>query len=131
MEKYLITDYKMIENIEYLKTEKDIEDYFKNCYGDYLPCGQGYYTDKAKVYCKIDEKYYLVYINGDVCSSRQEYGDNLYWIESIDIDYEEIEKPIPKIRNKYSFSMNLLEKEFNKVCELLDKNNIEYVIENK
>lgn len=128
MENYLITDYKMVEDKKWLKSENDICDYFKDCQYDYLDCGQGYYTDKAQVYCKIRDKYYLVYISGDVASSRSEYGDNLYWIDSVSVDYEEIDKPKQKERKTYNFSIELTESEYKSLRDNLNENKFIYQV---
>jgi len=73
---------EIVEN-KWITQPHDIAAYFMDMGNDYLPCGQGYYTDEASVAVKIDEDYFIVQIQGEQCSSKQDRGDRLYWIEEI------------------------------------------------
>ena len=105
MEQYLIDEYGVWEDENYLKSVDDIEEFFKDFdYDELLPCGQGYATDEASAICKIGDKFYQVEISASICSSKQDYGDRLYWIESIDsVEYYEIEKPLEKKKMKLEY----------------------------
>ena len=108
MEQYLKDDYNVIEDENYLKSESDIKDYFGNLALEDMDCGQGYYTDEYDWICKIGEKFYEVHAIAEIGSSKQDYGDRLYWIEQIkSIDYNEIEKPLPKKRYLCTYRFNL------------------------
>jgi len=101
IDQYLIDEYNVKQNITYLKCEEQIEQYFKNDYYEFFECGQGKHQDIAHVIIKIADKYYDVTMFADVYSSKQEYGDRMYWVEKIkSVSWDEIEKPSPKNRVK-------------------------------
>lgn len=107
MEKYLIEQYGVIEEERYLTSVDDIEDFVRDM-DDLFDCGQGYYSDEAELILKIGGKFYLVNVTAKINSSKQEYGDRLYWSEGIEsLSYKEIEKPQPKknkaIENMFSY----------------------------
>lgn len=125
MEKYLKEEYNIFEDENYLKNKEDIEDYFKDDYGDLLDCGQGYYQDKANVICKIGEKFYNVTIQAEIGSAKQDYGDRLYWVEGIkSVVYEEIEKPKPKEKFKITYNLELTEYQRKMLENFFEKNYI-------
>lgn len=97
MEKYLKDEYNVFEDEKYLTKEEQIEDYFKDCGQEWLDCGQGYYQDEATILCKIGDKFFKVEIKAEIMSSKQEFGERLYWVDDIKyVNYKEIPKPIPK-----------------------------------
>ena len=100
-EKYIddyLAEYGVLSDTTNLKCEEQIDEYFKDVGREYLDCGQGYYQDTAELIVKIGFKFYEVFIEGEVCSSKQDYGDRLYWIEEIEnVTYSEIEKPRRRI----------------------------------
>ena len=114
MEQYLIDEYNVYEDKEWLAEEEIIEDYFKDEGRDFFDCGQGYCENKVNIICKIGDKFYNVHIEADINSSKQEYGDRLYWVEGItSVKYEEIEKPKPKKKTKIVYELSLTkEQEF-------------------
>ncbi len=126
MEQYLKDDYNVIEDENYLKSESDIKDYFGDLALDYMDCGQGYYTDEYDWICKIGEKFYEVHVKAEIGSSKQDYGDRLYWVESIEsTTYNEIEKPLPKERCYHSYTFNITEENYKLLEEFISKNKLE------
>lgn len=109
MEQYLIDEYDVWEDYNWLTCEDDIEEYFKDCdYHELLPCGQGYATEEASLICKIGDKFYHVDIYASTCSAKQDYGDRLFWIESIDkVEWHEIPKPKEKEKKVIEYVMTL------------------------
>jgi hypothetical protein len=116
IDEYLIKDHSVIQNTEYLKCQEQIEDYFKDCGRDYFDCGQGYYQDIHNQIIKIKNKYFMVYIFANIGSAKQDIGDRLYWVDSIErVEYNEIEKPEPIERENFTLTLSGLsnrEKEY-------------------
>lgn len=107
-EQYLIEQYNLIEDKLDLKSSLQIEDYFKNIGRNYFKCGQGYCDYSVELYVKIGNKYYNVTINANIGSAKQEYGDRLYWVESIEsIIYNETIKYPKKLVNNYIYNLTL------------------------
>ena len=118
IEDYLITQYDVYQDREYLTHESQIDETFRDIGCDYLECGQGFYQDEAEVIAKIGKKFYKVNIYAEICSAKQDMGDRLYWVERIkSIEYEEIEKP--KFKDKVYYSYNIKMSKEDK--ELLNK----------
>lgn len=110
MEEYLKTEYEVIEDLKLLTSEEDIVPYFEDNGRDFLDCGQGYYEDQTSIICKVGEKFYEVYITGEIGSSKQDVGDRLYWIEKIeDVEYKEIPKPVESPKDEYSYTLKMNE----------------------
>lgn len=110
MEEYLKTEYEVIEDLKLLTSEEDIVPYFEDNGRDFLDCGQGYYEDQTSIICKVGEKFYEVYITGEIGSSKQDFGDRLYWIEKIeDVEYKEIPKPVESPKDEYSYTLKMNE----------------------
>ena len=108
LEPYLEEQYGVIMDKNYLKDVTQIEDYFKDIASDYMDCGQGYCTDTLDKIVKIGEKFYNVHVVGEVGSSKQNYGDRLYWIEGIEsVTYKEIAKPVEKKKEQVSYKLEL------------------------
>ena len=107
-EEYLIKEYGVVENAKWLKCEEQIEDYFKEDSYDLFDCGQGYSQDEASVICKIGDKFYDVLIKAEIESSKQDRGDRLYWVESIEkVTWKEIDKPMPKEKLTFSYEFTM------------------------
>jgi hypothetical protein len=126
MEKYLKEEYNVYES-EDLTKEEEIKDYFDDIGSEFLDCGQGYYQDEADLICKIGEKFYNVEIKAEIFSSKQDYGDRLYWVDNItSVKYKEIPKPQPKerINATYTFNLNIDQKQT--LDYFLKQNNIDY-----
>lgn len=125
-EQYLIDDYSIVES-EYLKHELQIEDYFKDCGYEYFDCGQGYYESCIDLIVKIGNKFYSVTIDAEIGSAKQDRGDRLYWVESIEnVTWQEIEKPLPKPKN---YRINIEEMnidQYNLVKKVLIENKIQF-----
>ena len=129
MEEYLIKDYGVIEDLDYLTKEEDIEDYFTDEGYNMFECGQGYYNDEITVICKIEDKFYNVTVKAGIGSERQDRGDRLYFVDYIDsVSYEEIEKPKPKNRDSISIKINVTKAELNKLEDFMEESQIEYVV---
>lgn len=108
MEKYLIEEYAVIEDKNYLLKESDIENYFGDSGNDYFDCGQGYYQDEVDLICKIGDKFYSVNIEAEITSAKQDVGDRLYWVDRISsVTYEEISKPLPKKKKRVQYDLTL------------------------
>ncbi|QNR65400.1 hypothetical protein IAQ67_16020 [Paenibacillus peoriae] len=108
MEQYLIDEYGVVEDKKWLTKPSDIESYFSEDASDYFDCGQGYYEDETSLICKIADKFYHVTINAEITSSKQEYGDRLYRVESISsVKFREIDKPLPKEKTLVNYSLML------------------------
>ena len=124
IEQYLLDDYSIIQDINYLKDEIQIKEYFDDIGYDF-DCGQGYYTDEITKYIKIGLKYYLVTIKAEIFSSKQNHGDRLYWVESIEsVTYKEIEKPKPKELFRTVIKVFVTEKQKIGIMKYLEENNI-------
>lgn len=127
MEKYLIEQYGVIEDKNWLKDVSDIEDYFHDAAIGEMDCGQGYYQDKAEFICKIGDKFYAVDVFAEIGSAKQDMGDRLYWVEGINkVTYCEIEKPEPKPEEKVMFEMNLTKDKHKKLADFLHENGVSY-----
>ena len=107
MEQYLNDEWGVIEDPKWLTSPDQIEDYFKDCGGDFLDCGQGFCQEEADILVKIDDQYFSVHILAEIYSAKQDIGDRLYWVESIrQVTWKEIEKPAPKRRSTIEISVN-------------------------
>jgi len=83
---------KLITDEEYLKTEADIKAFFEEEYHDHFDCGQGYYEEQVSlIVMTIDEKFWVVTLIAEIYSAKQDCGDKLYWVESLEsVESEEI-----------------------------------------
>jgi len=127
MEKYLIEEYNVIEDKDYLKTENDIKEYFNDNAFELFDCGQGYYQDEVDLICKVGNKFYSVSIYAEISSSKQDYGERLYWLEEItDVTYKEIEKPKPKNKNKVQYNLVLTDYQKDKLESFMKENSIKF-----
>ena len=127
MEQYLIEDYNVIEDKRYLTEESEIETYFRDSGYDLFDCGQGYYQDEATSICKIRDKFYKVRIIAEIMSSKQDRGDRLYWVESIEsVTYEEIEKPKPKGRQYTTYRVLVTKREKESLEGFMSENTMYY-----
>ena len=108
LEEYLVKEYSVIKDTTGLKDTSQIEDYFKANGYDYFDCGQGYCQEEADQIIEISGVYYLVKMEAEIGSSKQDRGDRLYWVENIDsITWEIIDKPQPKLRIDYKIDLSL------------------------
>lgn len=123
LEDYLIKQYEVHEDKNYLQDVSEIEDYFKDSGGDYFECGQGYAQSEAQVMVHIANKFYIVYMEAEIGSAKQDYGDRLYWVEDVEsVTYKEIDKPERK--TEY-FNIKVSESDIEKALKLLESANIE------
>ena len=126
MEDYLLRDYNVIQD-KWLTDETQIVEYFTDAAFEFLECGQGYYTEEASFICNIGEKFYEVYVEAEIASAKQDRGDRLYWVESIEnVDYKEIPKPEPKQTVKVNYSIEGNETMMKMLEEFLKENNYNY-----
>ncbi len=130
IEEYLISQYNVYQDENYLTHESQIEEVFKDIGSEYLECGQGYCQDEAEIIVKIGKKFYNVHVHAELGSAKQDRGDRLYWVEEIDrVTYEEIEKPKEKEELHYSYKIKL-NKDTKKFLEnLLKENSFEFEVE--
>jgi hypothetical protein len=106
-EEYLIKDYNIEYDENYLIVEDDLKDWFDN--RDYFDCGQGYYQDETVRYAMTqDGKFWKVALSAEILSAKQDVGDRLYWVDEVFINsVEEISKPKPKDKSEYTFNLML------------------------
>ena len=127
IEEYLISQYNVYQDENYLTHESQIEDRFKDIGSEYLECGQGYCQEEATVIVKIGKKFYNVNIHAEIGSAKQDRGDRLYWVEEIDrVTYEEIEKPKFKERVYYNYDVELSKSDKVKLEDFMNENNIKF-----
>jgi len=124
IEQYLIDEYDIVYNFNYLKEESQIEEYFSSSdFNDRFECGQGYYSECDVLLAKVQNKYYWVTITAEIGSSKQDRGDRLYWVESIDkVTWEETEKPNKKDKVKVEYNFTLTKDNAEKLEKLLKEN---------
>ena len=128
-EDYLIDQYKVVENKEWLKTPLQIEDYFLDCGTEYFECGQGFAQDEAYLIVKIGSKFYNVRIKAQIESSKQDFGDRLYWVEGFEsISHSEIPKPQPKPVQSFIFNVNAIDEKLQRLKTFLTENNYTFKI---
>jgi uncharacterized FAD-dependent dehydrogenase len=66
----------------------DIEDYFKDCGKEYFEDNQEYLESIKQLAIKLGNDYFIVEIEADIQSEKRDYGDRIYWAESIiSVDY--------------------------------------------
>lgn len=78
--------FKIMKNIyesQYLTSEDQIKDYFKDNGYDHFECGEGEYEDEVEVTVKIGDEYFEVFMSAEIGSQRQDRGDRLYWVEDV------------------------------------------------
>lgn len=127
MEQYLIDEYSVIEDINWLTDENDIESYFKDNSGDLFECGQGYYQEEVDIICKIGDKFYNVNIVAEIGSSKQDRGDRLYWVDDIKcVTYKQIDKPQPKERKYVIYKIHVTEDEERVIKNFMNENRMRY-----
>ena len=114
---------KIIEDKIYLKSAADIRPFFEDDYLDYFDCGQGYSQDEATAYVKIGTKHFEVTLRAEVVSQKQDRGDRLYWVESLEsVEYCEVDvSDINKERRKQlEHKIEETRKAYNAAVEELD-----------
>ena len=132
MEQYLINDYDVFEDIKWLTDESQIENYFTDNYDDLFDCGQGYYQDEANLICKIKDKFYGVTVKADIGSQRQDRGDDIYFVDYINsVEYEEIDKPLPKDREIVTYTISLTKSEKVSLENFMNENSLKYDLDEK
>lgn len=132
MEQYLINDYDVFEDIKWLTDESQIENYFTDNYDDLFDCGQGYYQDEANLICKVKDKFYEVAVKADIGSQRQDRGDDIYFVDYINsVEYEEIDKPLPKDREIVTYTISLTKSEKVSLENFMNENSLKYELDEK
>lgn len=127
MDTYLIEQYDVLEDAKWLTDVSDIEAYFEDEGREYFDCGQGYYQDEAEVICKIGVKFYEVTITAEIGSAKQDRGDRLYWVESIEsVSYVEIEKPQPIPVKSIRYTVDVTEYQREQLERFLNENQIKF-----
>jgi hypothetical protein len=126
MEDYLKEDYGVIED-EYLTDETKIVSFFKDYAYEDFDCGQGYYQEENTYTCKIDDKFYQVYVLAEIGSSKQDRGERLYWVEDIKkVEYREIPKPTPKRRVEISLMITTTKEKYYSLKEFMESHEITF-----
>lgn len=109
-------------NILELNIETDIVTYFEDSHEDF-DCGQGYYQDKINRIVYLDNKFYKVEVTANIDSAKQDRGDRLFWVSSIqDISYEEIEAP--ELKPVTELVLQIIEKDRKRVLRTLSENGV-------
>lgn len=127
MEKYLIEQYDVFEDSQYLTEESEIVDYFKDCGHEFFECGQGHFQDEAEIICKIGDKFYNVALCAEIGSAKQDVGDRLYWIDDIsNVDFEEIEKPLPKEQLVSTYNLTMTKDQKSSLERFMKEIHIEF-----
>lgn len=127
MEQYLIEQYDVYEDKNWLTSEDEIIDTFMDIGQEFLECGQGYYQDEKSTICKIGDKFYQVDIYAEIMSAKQDVGDRLYWVERIEeVEYKEINKPQPKDIEKVTYYLELTESQKTGLEEFMKENHIKF-----
>lgn len=127
MEQYLIDQYGVIEDENYLKCEDDIKYYVRDMTDELFECGQGYYNDEAEVIMKIGDKFYHVTVYAEIMSSKQDRGDRLYWVDSIGgVSYREIDKPEPRVILTRRYEVEVTEPSKRFLENFMSTNNIKF-----
>ena len=124
LDDYLKEQYGVIMDTDWLKHVSQIESYFAEDCSEYFDCGQGHYQDEAEEIVFIGHKFYCVKMKAEIFSSKQDRGDRMYWVESLEsVTYSEIPMPEEKkkITCRYDFSVDLLEEEREALDEVLLK----------
>jgi len=110
IEQYLIDDYNVFQDENYLTSHLEIEEYFlSEDSSDMFECGQGFAQDTEVRIVKIGKEFYEVTITAEIGSAKQDRGERLYWVESIEsVLYKKIEKPLKKkvLTKTYTVSVN-------------------------
>lgn len=132
MEDYLKKQYNVQYDPEYLATEEDIIPYFKDNGREYFDCGQGYYEDEISLLAKVGDKFYQVFIEAEIMSAKQDYGERLYWIEDVrDVTFKEVSKPVEHTADTFSYKLELTAAQKSKLESFLDDNEIKVVSKRK
>ena len=105
-------------------TKDEIVEYFMDMGGDFLECGEGFYTEEDTIKVFIEGTSYAVTIKGEIGSQKQDRGDRDYWIEDVtEVTYVEIPTPEPMPRKNYVMDdlINVTEDQFNQVLKAISK----------
>lgn len=128
IDQYLIDDYDVIQDPKYLKCEEQIEEYFMDCGKEFLEADQDGAQDEAEVIIKIAQKYYNVTIKAEIGRECCDNCADVYYIEKIEsVEWEEIEKPLPKDKIKFTYSFELNKDHKNFLDNFLRENNFKFV----
>jgi hypothetical protein len=118
---YLIKQYNVHVDNMFLKHESQIEKYFKE-YTDLFDCGQGFYEDKKVMIATIADKFYEVTMYAEIGSAKQDRGDRLYWVESIEkVEYKEIDKPAEKAILDVVYTLKLTSEQKGKLDKFVEE----------
>ena len=132
MEQYLINDYDVFEDVKWLTDESQIENYFTDNYDDLFDCGQGYYQAEANLICKVKDEFYEVAVKANIGSQRQDRGDDFYFVDYIkSVEYEEIDKPLPKDREIVTYTISLTKSEKVSLENFMNENSLKYELDEK
>lgn len=130
MEEYLKKDYGFLEDKNYLRTESDIEQWCRDGGSELFDVDDGeFYGGETTVNLYTqDGKFWQVDLEAD-CEKFHDHDDNDWFVfgSITSFKYQEIEKPEPKQRSTFSFSLrNATLDEVAKVQEFCRENNIQY-----
>jgi len=108
IEPYLVDQYDVFQDKKWLISEFQIEEYFSSGDYDYFDCGQGYYEDEVILLVKIGKRFFDVTIYAEIGSAKQDVGDRLYWVDSVEkVEYTEVDKPVKKEKVWVDYSIKI------------------------
>ena len=126
MEEYLKKDYDVYEMPGGYE-ESDIIPFFEDNGRDYFDCGEGYCQDEATVIILMQGHFYKVYMEAEIESWKQEYGDRMYRCAGVrDVRWHEIDKPKEKERETYCYTLYLSDSERRNVEKFLNDNDYRF-----
>ena len=94
------------EDFQSFQNMKNAQEYYEDNGYDFFECGQGEYQNEAVEFCFVQDAFFKVDIVAEVLSSKQDVGDRLYWVESIEsvsftyYDFEQFKKERKQAKEK-------------------------------
>lgn len=128
IEQYLIDEHNVLQH-DYLESSADIKEFF-NDYTEIFECGQGYFEEeKTTIIRTKDGKFYETKIVAEITSAKQDRGERLYWVESIEsVEFREVDKPEPKPRKKFMICASLTVEGYDAITRAMIRMDSEYSI---
>ena len=116
-EKYLFTDFNLIEDITLLTNEGDIETFFTDN-TELLGDRQDGFSDYEEFIIKIGNDYYDVEVDADVYNLGG--NDDLWACDVTEVRFYKREKPLPLERRTVTITMNVTDEVFKYIREYID-----------
>lgn len=96
-------------DVKKFATHKEALQYFKREGSELFECGQGFYEEEAEEYCYIEDVFFLAKVKADICSSKQDVGDRLYWVEGIEsVEFVLAQETVMQENNRKSLEEELI-----------------------